>query len=307
MSPVDDDARAVLALTNRLVDAGAEPLLAGEVWALLDAVEQPGALLGASAAAIGEALGTGGPDPVRLARLLDPGVGLAVRLAALADQGVWALTAVERTYPMRLRDRLGAGAPAVLWGVGSVDLLGTDGVGIVAEADADEPGESAVAVAAGLATLAADLGYPVVTTAGTGAVDVVAGQAAAEAGGAAVGVPAEALTEVAGRAEVRRGVLDGRTALCTPYHPDAGATDGRVRGCRKVAHALAELTVVVACDDGTGPTWAAAADAVADDRHRLAVWRADGEGPGNAALETLGATPVHDLDEVATLLESGLG
>ena len=38
---MNDASRAVLALTNRLVDVGVAPLRASELWRVLDAVEDP--------------------------------------------------------------------------------------------------------------------------------------------------------------------------------------------------------------------------------------------------------------------------
>ena len=59
----------------------------------------------------------------------------------------------------------------------------------------------------------------------------------------------------------------------------------------KLVYALADLTVVVAADSGSGGTWSGAEEALRKRYGRVAVWRGAGEGSGNAALERMGAIP----------------
>jgi len=67
--------------------------------------------------------------------------------------------------------------------------------------------------------------------------------------------------------------------------------------------ALADPTVMVAADSGGGGTWSGAEEALRKGYGCVAVWRGAGEGPGNAALGRMGATPVHLLGELEALLQ----
>ncbi|MGH9225431.1 MAG: hypothetical protein ACRD2W_16980 [Acidimicrobiales bacterium] len=111
MRAVEQGPLAVLAMTNRLVDAGVPPLKASEVWALLEVVPEPALLFGLDERALAGATSGSGIDLQRLARLLDTGIQLGLRLDALYERGITAVTAVDAAYPLRLRARLGAAAP----------------------------------------------------------------------------------------------------------------------------------------------------------------------------------------------------
>ena len=82
-------------------------------------------------------------------------------------------------------------------------------------------------------------------------------------------------------------------------------------GRNKLIYALADLTVVVAADTGGGGTWTGADEALRRGVGRVAVWRGDGEGPGNAALESRGAVAIRSAaeldDKMVDRIESGDG
>ena len=71
----------------------------------------------------------------------------------------------------------------------------------------------------------------------------------------------------------------------------------------KLVYALSALTVVIATDEGNGGTWTGATEAMRNSNGIVAVWRGDGEGPGNAALEQLGALPIYSVAELGTLVD----
>ena len=69
-------------------------------------------------------------------------------------------------------------------------------------------------------------------------------------------------------------------------------------GRNKIVYGLSEVTLVVCTDMGTGGTWEGAKEANRRRFGTVAVWRGDGEGPGNEKLEALGATPIHSMSEL---------
>ena len=194
----------------------------------------------------------------------------------------------------------GAKAPPVVHGAGALDLLDTPGLGVVGSRDVSEAGG---ALAKEVARLAAQRGLALVSGGARG-VDQLAMDAAHEAGGAVVGILAESLSRKLKRPDVRRAVYDGSTVMCTPYSPDAPFSAGNAMGRNKLIYAQAALTVVVASDAETGGTWSGATEALKHGYGPVAVWRGDGEGPGNEPLQQRGATPVSSLDDIESLLDT---
>ena len=74
-------------------------------------------------------------------------------------------------------------------------------------------------------------------------------------------------------------------------------------GRNKLIYAQAALTVVIASDDGAGGTWAGATEALKHGYGSVAVWRGDGEGPGNGPLQRRGTLPVSSLEDIEALLD----
>ena len=291
MNSPSDDSSAIFALTNRLVDSGVAPLKASELWRLLDVVPAPAALRGRDEAAVATAVDGTGLDPGRLVRLLDTGIGLAMRVEGLHERGIGVLTAADPDYPARLRQRLGTAAPAVLYFAGDAALLAADGVAVVGSREAD-PESLDVAIAAG--EHVARTGLPVVSGAAAGVGSIAMGAALA-AGGTVVGVLADPLEQSIGLRGNRTAIVEGRACLCTPYRPDEAFTPQRALGRNKIVYGLSRVTLVVTCVEGEGSTWAGATEAVRQGYGEVSVWMGTGAGPANAALAAAGATPVHDL------------
>lgn len=296
MTGVKQGSLAVLAMTNRFIEVGVQPLKASEVWLLLERVEDPSGLFGLDEQAASDVTRGTSVEPVRLVRLLDAGVGLAVHLEALYERGITPVTPLDEHYPTRLRDRLGPAAPPVLYCAGELALLAVDGVGVVGSRDI---GSEAVEVTRKVAHQVAGAGLPLVSGGARG-VDSIAMAAAFDAGGTAVGVLADSLQRAVGQSENRRAMLDGRACLCTPYRPDAGFTAGSAMGRNKIVYGLSRVTLVVASAQGEGGTWSGATEALRKRYGRVAVWIGDGRGPGNKALVEAGAAP---LDEPEAVLD----
>lgn len=294
---MEQDSLAVLALTNRMMDAGVPALKAGELWRVLEKVAEPSSLLGLDERSVAEATSGTGIEAARLVRLLDAGVGLAVRLDALQERGISALTLLDERYPARLRERLGTAAPPVLYCAGKLALLGIDGIGVVGSRDV---GPEGVEVTRKVAPLVADAGLPLVSGGAKG-VDQIGMAAAYESGGQVVGVLADSLERAIGRADNRRAMLEGRACLCTPYQPDARFTAGLAMGRNKIIYGLSRVTLVVASAKAEGGTWAGASEAIKKGYGRVAVWTGAGGGPGNDALVAAGASPVAQPEAVLDL------
>ncbi len=110
MAPRTDDSLATLLLTNHLTDTAGEPFGPKGFWDLVEAVGEPGRLLGMGSREVVAAVG----DDARADRvltLLDASTQLAFALERLEAQGFSAITPFDDTYPQRLRERLAGQAP----------------------------------------------------------------------------------------------------------------------------------------------------------------------------------------------------
>ena len=318
-----DDSLATILLVSRLCADGVRPLKASEYWHLLDLIE--GALVRSTRRGSGGAAGepTGpreglnvflgysmeqpAPDrelsedlAKRVALLMDRATAVAFELDRLEQSGIKTLTVFDEYYPRAWLDRLRAKAPPLVHAAGALELLDAPGLGVVGSRDVSQAGGE---VAREVARLAARRSLPL-TSGGARGVDQLAMDAAFEAGGAVVGMLAESLLRKLKSPDVRRAVYEGSTVMCTPYSPDAPFSAGSAMGRNKLIYAQAALTVVVASDDGTGGTWSGATEALKHGYGSVAVWRGDGEGPGNGPLQQRGALPVSSVEDIEALLEA---
>lgn len=289
-----DSALASLLLTNRLTETPAKPLAAGEYWSLIEAVQDPGRLLGLAVSEVARETGSTAEHAERVATLLGAGAGLAFELERLEQEGFVVLSPFDEGYPARLMDRLREAAPPVLVAAGPTSLLEEDGIGIVGSRDVTPEG---VKVARRAAEEAAGQGLSVVSGGARG-VDQQAMAAAYQTGGTVVGVLAESLLRRVRDPETRRVIGEGSACLLTPFKPDAGFSVANAMGRNKIVYALSRVTLVVASDLEKGGTWEGAKEALGRRYGTVAVWLGDGAGPGNEALANLGATPVERLDRL---------
>lgn len=300
MARRSDTSLASLLLTQRLVDADVPPLKASEYWDLLEVVDDPGRLLGLEAEEITSETRLAADESERVALLLGAATSFAFALDEAEQAGMRVLASVDDDYPAVFRDRLGRGAPPLLYAVGDVGLLTRAHLGVVGSRDVDAAAAS-VAQDAGRAAVAA--GWGVVSGAAKG-VDRLAMTAALEADGVAVGVLADSLARTTRDPEVRRAVTDGRLCLCTPYKPTAGFSVANAMGRNKVIYALSRATLVVTSDLDKGGTWAGAVEALRQTIAPVLVWAGEGQGPGNEALIERGGQPVQEVDSVIDVTTS---
>ena len=299
-----DDSLATTLLVSRLCADGMQPSLeAAEFWRLIDHIGDPGQILGKRVEGLTSGGGLSEDLAHRISALTDRATAMAFELDRLERSGIRTLTVFDEYYPQKWLDYLRQKAPPVVHAAGAVELLDVPGLGVVGSRDVTAAGGE---VAREIGRFAARRGFPLVSGGARG-VDQLAMDAALDSGGAVVGILAESLSRKLKRPDVRRAVYDGATVLCTPYSPDAPFSAGNAMGRNKLIYGQAVLTVVVACDDGSGGTWSGAAEALKNGYGLVAVWRGTGEGPGNESLERRDAIPVASMADIVSVLDDELG
>ena len=147
------------------------------------------------------------------------------------------------------------------------------------------------------------LNRPVVSGAARG-VDQLAMNAAFSSGGRVIGVLADSLLTTIRKPDMRYALDEGNVCLISQQVPSAGFSPIAAMSRNKLIYAFSNVTVVVASDLGAGGTWAGATEALRAGNGLVAVWRGEGEGPGNTALERQGAVPIETADALSGLLAS---
>ncbi len=292
---VTEDSRVVLLLCSRLglpASSEVKPLTLAEWNAVAtklaaSGLGRPGGLLTCSAGRLQTELEIAPEDAGRIMRLLDRGGALAIELERLESRGVWIVTRADDAYPRRLKDRLKARAPAVLFGAGDPRLLGKPGLAVVGSRDIDE---TLQAFAAWIGAACVQAGRVVYSGAARG-VDKLAMGAALDSGGQAVGVVAESLERAIRTSDAREALQRGDLALISDYGPDSPFSVGVAMGRNKLIYALADFAIVVASGSREGGTWAGAVEALKHGWVPVFVLNRDGVPDGNASLVQEGAIP----------------
>jgi hypothetical protein len=133
MARRSDSSLAALLLTQRLVETPAAPLKPSEYWSVLDLVGDPVALIAGDPSAVARSAGVEAPLADRIAELVGAATAFAFALEDQEQSGLRVIASVDDDYPAALVERLGRGAPPLLYVVGDAGLLATSMVGMVRE------------------------------------------------------------------------------------------------------------------------------------------------------------------------------
>lgn len=298
-----NEAKAVVSLTTRL-GSRQRPSLTAKMWhelsqRLADAGHRPDDVFDEKLD-LSTVPGVDAETSERISRLIGDAAAALLEVDELRSKGIWTRTVYDDEYPQVLIERLSYHAPPVLFGAGNAGLLSRQGVGIVGSRNVTAEGGE---VAKALARQAVQLGMPVISGGARG-VDQLAMYAGLEASGSVVGVLADSLIGRIRKPDVLQALDDGDVCLITQQAPSSGFTPASAMARNKIIYGLSAVTVVVASDKDSGGTWAGAKEALKMENGVVAVWHGSGEGPGNEALEKLGAKPLEDPEDLTNLLDS---
>lgn len=227
-------------------------------------------------------------NPDRLSALLERGMMLSLAVEKWTNQGLWVLGRSDTNYPKRLKQRLRHSAPAILYGVGNIELLSMGGLAILGSRDVDDEILGYTRrVAQNIAVRRMQ-----VISGGARGVDQAAMLAVLDAGGTSIGILADSLTKAAVNSKYRSHIQEGRLTLVSSYDPEAGFNTGNAMGRNKYIYALADYALVVSSSFGKGGTWAGAVEALCRLQDIPVFVRLDGAVlEGNEQLHNQGAKP----------------
>jgi predicted Rossmann fold nucleotide-binding protein DprA/Smf involved in DNA uptake len=238
----------------------------------------------------------------RIAALLDRGAALGFALEKWQRAGLWLLTRSDPDYPERLKRRLKADAPAVLFGCGNKGLLDRGGIAIIGSRDAND---ADLAFTAELGKSAAAQGHSIVSGGARG-IDQSAMSGALDSGGTGVGVLADSLLRSATSAKYRKPLMAGDLALISAFNPEAGFNVGNAMARNRYIYCLADAAIVISSTLDEGGTWHGALENLKGAWVPLWVKHQAGGRSGNAELVRRGGNWLPDeLGSLSILLDGG--
>jgi predicted Rossmann fold nucleotide-binding protein DprA/Smf involved in DNA uptake len=240
----------------------------------------------------------------RIAALLGRGAALGLALEKWERAGLWVMARSDPDYPDRLKARLRAGSPPLLFGCGNRHLLGNGGLAVVGSRDA---GEADLSFAASLGAEASVQGMSIVSGGARG-IDEAAMLGALQHEGTAVGVLADSLLRAATSARYRKHLMNRNLALVSPFHPEAGFEVGNAMARNRYIYCLADAAVVVSSILDSGGTWTGAIENLKERWAPLWVKPGSESASGNAELVQRGARWLPDgKHDLAALIAAGQG
>lgn len=223
--------------------------------------------------------------PGRIRHLLDRAGALGLAAEKWERAGLWVLTRADPDYPARLKKRLKADSPPVLFGCGRRSLLNLGGIAIVGPR---HPSEQDLAFTSCLGGEVALQGLSVVSGGARG-VDEAAMSGALEREGTTVGILSDSLLRVATSAKYRKALLGRDLVLVSSFNPDAGFDVGNAMARNKYIYCLADAAIVIAASNGKGGTWSGAVENLR--KGWVPLWVKSHQDPasGNSELVKRGA------------------
>lgn len=223
----------------------------------------------------------------KIYRLLERRGTLAIELERLESLGIRVFTRADECYPLRYRQRLKDGAPAVLFYAGNLDLLGQPGIAVVGSRNVDQVGQDCAAYIGNACAWSGLVLY----SGGAKGVDSISMQSALAGRGTAVGILADSLEKAIRAPETRAALMRGDLCLATPFSPNAGFSVGTAMGRNKLIYSLADFAVVAASDVEKGGTWAGSTEAMKAGWVPVFILEYPDMPEGNRALLKKGGIP----------------
>ncbi len=237
----------------------------------------------------------------RIVGLMDRKPALALALDKWVRVGVWVINRGDSLYPKKIRDRLKEKAPPILFGIGNIELLNKNYIGVVGSR---KTGESELEETKRIGSCIGAENYGVVSGGAKG-IDETAMLGTLEVGGFSVGFVADSLIRKSTSGIFRNHIIKNRLCLVSPFNPEAGFSVGNAMARNRLIYTQSDATIIVTADT-KGGTWEGSKENIK--KKWVPIWVCDFKEKGNEALISLGArrlplneeVKIHELTSVDT-------
>lgn len=227
----------------------------------------------------------------RLQTLLERKTSLAMALDKWSKAGVWILNRGDKDYPKYVKDKLKDNAPPIFFGIGNVELLNKQYIGVVGSRNVNE---QELNDTKRLAISIAKNGYGVVSGGAKG-VDEAAMIGALEANAYSLGYVADSLIKKSTSSFYRQYIIDKKLCLVSPYNPEAGFNVGNAMARNKLIYTQSKATIVMK-SDVKGGTWEGAIENLK--KEWVPIWVIDNNIKGNIELSKMGAKKLSFVNKI---------
>lgn len=227
----------------------------------------------------------------RVITLLERKSGLAIALDKWIKVGVWIINRGDILYPKKLKERLKENTPPILFGIGNVELLNQNYIGIVG---ARKTSEKELQDTKRIGTNISVNNYGVVSGGAKG-VDESGMLGALEAGGYSLGFVADSLIRKSTSSIFRKHIINKKLCLVSPFNPEAGFNVGNAMSRNKLIYTQSDATIVMKSDT-KGGTWEGAKENIK--KQWVPLWVIDCREKGNVEIIKMGAKKLLIEDEL---------
>ncbi len=227
----------------------------------------------------------------RVLLLLERKSGLALALEKWVKVGVWIINRGDKLYPKKLKDRLRDNTPPILFGIGNVELLNQNYIGVVGSRKTNEK-ELQHTKKIGIDISKNNYG---VVSGGAKGVDESAMIGALESKGYCVGYVADSLIRKSTSSLFRKHLMSKKLCLVSPYNPEVGFNVGNAMARNKLIYAQSDATIVMKSDI-KGGTWEGAKENIK--QQWVPVWVLDTKETGNQEIIKMGGKKLLYLDKI---------
>lgn len=227
----------------------------------------------------------------RVITLLERKSGLAIALDKWTKVGIWIINRGDILYPKKLKERLKENAPPILFGIGNVELLNQNYIGIVgARKTTEKELEDTKRIGANISVN----NYGVVSGGAKG-VDESGMLGALKAGGYSLGFVADSLIRKSTSSIFRKHIINKKLCLVSPFNPEAGFNVGNAMSRNKLIYTQSDATIVMKSDT-KGGTWEGANENIK--KQWVPLWVIDCKEKGNEEIIKMGAKRLLIEDEL---------
>ena len=218
----------------------------------------------------------------RVDKLLNRKSGLGLALDNWIKVGIWIINRGDSAYPKNIKERLKDHTPPILFGIGNIDLLNQNYIGIVgARKTTEQELEDTKRVGANISRN--DYG---VVSGGAKGVDESGMLGALEAGGYSLGFLSDSLIRKSASSTFRKHILNNQLCLVSPFNPEAGFNIGNAMSRNKLIYTQSDATIVIKSDT-KGGTWEGAKENIK--KQWVPLWVVDYNEKGNNEILKMGA------------------
>lgn len=212
--------------------------------------------------------------------LINRGNKIASELNYYSQIGLNILTRASLGYSKKLKSKLGKDCPPILFAIGNLSLLKTEGVAMVGSRTiSDEEVHLTEKIA--LKVVSAKR---TIISGGAKGVDNHSELIAMQNGGKVISIVSEGLLKRLKSEFIRENILNGSLLLISPYGPDAHFSVANAMARNKFIYALSDHSFIIKSTYKKGGTWTGAVEANKKKLSKLLVIEDPEDNSGNLEL-----------------------